>query len=85
MKITTNDEMFNGAIRTAYRDAFRGTSYANQWYFRYSAIELLTNWAKQHGIRPYAKAHGRFVQLRKKDWYITDKKKYMFFIMQYGK
>lgn len=85
MKIPTTDEMFNDAIRTAYKDAFCGTSYERQRYFQYSAIEIITDWAKQHGLRPYAKAHGRYVQLRKRDWYITDQKRYMWFILRYGK
>ena len=85
MKITTTSEMFGVALREAFKDGFRGTPYIHQWYFRYSAIGVLTDWAKQYGLRPYAKASGRFVQLRKKDWYITDQKKYMCFILRYGR
>ena len=86
MKITTSEKIFNQAMYRAYREDF-GSKYPNMRYiayFQYTNLDLIREWAVQFGLRPYSKGPRRYVQLRKRDWYITNQKKYLMFIMQYS-
>ena len=86
MKITTDSQIFNNAIKRALVDYSEEHPYEvfNRHYFRHRARDNIATWmTAKYGLTVYSKGYLRWTQPRIQDWYIVDQKKYCWFLLRY--